>query len=109
MAAVNTLNFPESSSFKDPAQIPLPNDLPIQAPTKEQSDKDGNEEGGDSPRMRELAKQIDSHVVVIDVDNPTSNVAHEGPNAPKINLALTTPTSGKVSSIPPVVAQDPIL
>ena len=35
MAAVNALNFPESSSFRDPAQIPLPNDLPIQAPTKE--------------------------------------------------------------------------
>ena len=35
MAVVNTLNFPESSSFKDPTQIPLPNDLPIQAPTEE--------------------------------------------------------------------------
>ena len=58
--------------------------------------------------MRELAEQIDSHVKVIDVDNPTSNVP-KGPNTPEINPIPTPPTSGKVSSITLTVAQDPVL
>ena len=72
MVAVNALNLPKSSPFKDPTQIPLPNDMLVQAPTNEQFDEEGDEEGEDSPNMRELAKQIKSHVEVIDVDNPTS-------------------------------------
>ena len=35
MVAVNALNLPKSSPFKDPTQIPLPNDLLVQAPTNE--------------------------------------------------------------------------
>lgn len=33
MAAMNALNLPKSSSFRDPNQIPLPNGLTIQALT----------------------------------------------------------------------------
>ena len=35
IVAVNALNLPKSSPFKDPTQIPLPNDLLVQAPTNE--------------------------------------------------------------------------
>jgi len=52
----------------------LPNDTPIQASTQEQSDEEGDEKGEDSPNMAEFTKQIDSHVVVINVDNPTTTV-----------------------------------
>ena len=58
--------------------------------------------------MRELAEQIDSHMKVIDVDNPTSNVP-KGSNAPEINPVLTPSTSGKVSFITLTVAQDPVM
>ena len=108
MAAVNALNLPKSYPFRDPNQTPLLNDSLVQASTEEQSNKDGDEEGGDSPSMRELAKQIDSHVEVINVDNSSSNVAPEGPNDTEINLVPTPPppTSGKASSVPFVVAQE---
>lgn len=91
MAAVNALNLPKSYPFRDPNQTPLLNDSLVQASTEEQSNKDGDEEGGDSPSMRELAKQIDSHVEVINVDNSGSNVAPEGPNDTEINLVPTPP------------------
>lgn len=35
MAAVDALNLPVTSPFRDPTQIPLPNDPPVQAPTEE--------------------------------------------------------------------------
>ena len=109
MAAVNALNLPKSYPFRDPNQTPLLNDSLVQASTEEQSNKDGDEEGGDSPSMKELAEQTDSHVEVINVDNSGSNVAPEGPNDPEINLVLTPPlTSGEASSVPFVVAQDPL-
>ena len=41
--------------------------------------------------MKELAEQIDSHMEVIDLDNPTSLVAPEGPRNSEINLAPTPP------------------
>ena len=41
--------------------------------------------------MKELAEQINSHMEVIDLDNPTSLVAPEGPKNLEINLALTPP------------------
>ena len=76
-------------SVQGPDQIPLPNDSSVQAKIKEQSDKKGDEEEGDSPSIRELAKQINCHVEVINVDNLTSNVPPEGSKDPKINLVPT--------------------
>nr|POF10531.1 hypothetical protein CFP56_04756 [Quercus suber] len=92
MAAVNAISLPKSSTFRDPNQIPLPNDLPIQASTQEQHNDDGDEEGEDSPSMVELAQQIDSHLVVIDVDNPTTNVVPEeqGTLQPSNSLTLAS-------------------
>ena len=34
MAAVNALDLPSSSSFRDPGQVPLPED-PVEAPVEE--------------------------------------------------------------------------
>ena len=34
MATVNAIGLPKFSTFRDPDQIPLPNDLPVQAPTR---------------------------------------------------------------------------
>ena len=74
MVAMNAIGLPESSAFRDPNQIPLANDSPIQASTQEQFDKEDDEEGEESSSMAELTKQIDSHVVVIDMENPVTNV-----------------------------------
>lgn len=83
MAAVNAINLPNSSPFKDPSQIPLPNDPPIQTPTKEQLDEEDEEEEGENPRMAKLAEKIDSHVEMIDVDNLATNTAPKVWNALK--------------------------
>lgn len=78
MAAVNAIGLPESSTFRDTNQIPLPSDPPVDEPTQEQPQDDRDEEEGeDSPSMVELAQQIDSHVMVIDVDNLTTTTATE--------------------------------
>lgn len=53
--------------------------------------------------MAELAKQIYSHVGVIDVDIPANKVAPEGQNSLEVTLTLTLPTPGEVSSTSPVV------
>lgn len=45
MAAMNAIDLLESSAFRDPDQIPLPNDSPVQALTQEQFDKEDREEG----------------------------------------------------------------
>ena len=51
--------------------------------------------------MKELAEQIDSHMEVIDLDNPTSLVALEGPRNSEINLAPTPPPSQLLEELPP--------
>nr|POE81301.1 hypothetical protein CFP56_48458 [Quercus suber] len=79
----------------------------IEALTEEQPEKEDEKEGGESPSMVELVEQIDSHVVVIDVDNLATNIAFGGQNALEVNLTLTIPTSGEASSTSPAVAQGP--
>ena len=67
MAVVDAFNLPKTSPFKDPAQIPLPNNPPIQVSIEKQSIEEGDRGmREDSPSMRELAEQIDSHIVVVD-------------------------------------------
>nr|POE58158.1 hypothetical protein CFP56_21435 [Quercus suber] len=64
-------------------------------------------EGKDSASMRELAKQIDSHVVVVDLDNPASPVAPEDTGTSEVALASTAPSFGGASPVLPDAAQDP--
>lgn len=47
MAAMNTINLPKSSLFKDPAQIPLPNNPLVQALSEEQPKEIDDKEGGE--------------------------------------------------------------
>nr|POE81299.1 hypothetical protein CFP56_48456 [Quercus suber] len=76
-----------------------------EAPTKEQPEKEDEKKGEESPSMAELAMQIDSHVVVTDVDNLATNTAFGGQNALEVNLASTIPMSGEVSFTLPTVPQ----
>ena len=45
LAAVNAIDLPKSSMFRDLDQIPLPNDPPVQALTQEQPNKEERKSG----------------------------------------------------------------
>lgn len=57
--------------------------------------------------MRELAKQIDSHVVAVYLDNLASPVAPEDTDNSEVALASTAPSSGGASLVLADVAQNP--
>ena len=107
---MEAMNLPKTSPFIDATQVPLPNDPPIQAKIGGQPAARGEEEEEewkDSPSMRELAKQIDSHIVVVDLDNPAYPIAPKGAGTLEIALAPTAPSFEGASSVLPDVAQDP--
>lgn len=82
MAAMNAMGLPNTSPFGDANQIPLPDDLPIEVQTQDQSQNNDEEEKVDSPGMMELSQQIDSHVVVIDEENLTTTTPTKTGGAP---------------------------
>ena len=47
--------------------------------------------------MAELAEQIDSHVVVIDVDNSVTNIIPKGQGIAEVILGLAFPTTSEIS------------
>lgn len=47
--------------------------------------------------MVELAKQIDSHMLVIEVDNLATTVVPEGQGTPQVNQAPTPSNANEVS------------
>lgn len=57
--------------------------------------------------MRELTEQIDSHVVVVDLENSTSPIALEDTGTSEVALASTAPSSSGASLVLPNAAQDP--
>ena len=73
MAAVNALDLPSSSSFRDPGQVPLPED-PVEAPVEETRMMEE-----DSSTMWELVEQIEAHTELIDLDNLASPNTFEVP------------------------------
>lgn len=73
MAVVNALDLPKDSPFRDPKQIPLLEPL---LPLLVQTSASIEEE--DSPSMKELVEEIDSHTKVIDLDNSITLGATEG-------------------------------
>ena len=99
MDAMNAINLPETSSFRDPFHIPLLIDPFVQALTVKVAEEEEDEEGEDSHNMAKLAKQINSHMVVIDVDNPATHTAPQSQNAPEVNPAFLTTTSSEVTSV----------
>lgn len=68
-----------------------------------------NEEWEDNPSMRELAKKIDSCIMVVDLDNLASLIAPEGTGTLEIALAPTAPSSRGASFVLLATAQDPSL
>ena len=68
---MNAISLPKTSSFRSVNQTLLPKDpkAKAQAP-KQDKDKSEEEEGTKNPEMRELSQQIDSHIVVLNEDNP---------------------------------------
>ena len=109
MAAVNAIGLPETSSFKDMDKIPLPKGPPIKAQAQEQLEDNNEEEGADSPNMMELFRQIDSHMVVLDEENPTTSVPTEKQGATQPRVEFTPPITNEIPSISPVVPQDPTI
>ena len=99
---MNAINLPETSSFRDHFHIPLLIDPPIQAPTAEVAKEEEDKEGEDSSNMAELARQIDSHMVVIDADSLAAHTAPQSQNAPEVNLALLAATSSEVTFVSPI-------
>ena len=99
MAAVNAISLPDTSPFMSDDQILLCEDpeAEAQAP-KQDEDSNEEEEGTDSLEMRDLSQQIDSHVVVLDEDNPTTA-------APLMIQGITQLTLG---SDPPITSEAPM-
>lgn len=48
--------------------------------------------------MAELAEQIDSHMVVIDVENLAPNVILKGQGTPEVYLGPSLPIASEISS-----------
>ena len=65
MTAVNSIRLSEDSPFRKADQVPMPEDLAIGVQTEGQKDSSDDEECGESPKSRELSRQINSHVVVL--------------------------------------------
>jgi len=110
MAVVDALNFPETSTFRDPDQVPLLDDPPVQARTGEgpfAKGEEEEEEREDIPNIWELALQIDSHIVVVDLENLASSTAFEDIGTSEVTLASIAPSSGGASPVLPDAAQDP--
>ena len=107
MVAMDAINLPETSHFRDLAQVPLPKDPHVQALIGNRPATRGEEEERDSPSMRELAKKINSHIMVVYLDNIASLVAPEGTGTSEITLAPTTLIFGGVSPVLPDATQDP--
>ena len=79
MATVNANRLYANSPFRSTEQVPLPKDATVgaQAGEKEEESSD-EEEGAESSESQELSRQIDSHVVVLNEDQPrTGTTAHD--------------------------------
>ncbi|KAL0004888.1 hypothetical protein SO802_012449 [Lithocarpus litseifolius] len=107
MATLNAIGLPKTSLFRDVDRISLPKDLPIEAQAQEQLKDNNEEEEADSPSMMELSWQIDSHVVVLDEENPTTSVPTEMQGAAQPRVELTPPVTSEIHSTNPIVPQDP--
>ena len=71
MAAVNAIMLPKDSPFKSTDQVPLLEGLADDAQVEGQKGASSDEEKGvESLESRELSKKINSHVVVLNDDQP---------------------------------------
>lgn len=101
MAAVNALNLPSSSPFRDSSQVPL-----LEDPMEGHIEEAPAMEEEDSPSMRELAEHIEAHTEVIDLDNSIPPNTHEGSEAVGPLPNLVPPVLKEVLPIPPSTRQN---
>ena len=99
MATVNAVSLPKTSSFKSVDQTLLPKDpkAKAQAP-KQDKDKSEEKKGTESPEMKELSQQIDSHIMVLNEDNLRTTA----------NSTIQDVTQPALSSNPPITSKAPM-
>lgn len=79
MATVNAIGLPKDSPFRIVDRILLLENPRVENQVEEESeDRSDKDEGSESPESKDLSRQIDSHVVVLDDDQlrtsaPTSD------------------------------------
>lgn len=79
MATVNAIGLPKDSPFRIVDRILLLENPRVENQVEEESeDSSDKDEGSESPESKDLSRQIDSHVVVLDNDQlrtfaPTSD------------------------------------
>lgn len=81
MAALQALGVPDDSLLRNPEQIPFPKPPPIQNPFGASDE--------DTPSMRELVQEKESHVKAIDLEvTSTFNAALRTPLLPPLNSGV---------------------
>ena len=104
MVAVNAIGLLVESPFRKADQVPLPEDPVAKVKTEEQEeDSSDNDEGGESPKSRELSRKIDSHVMVLDDKQPRTGVSMSE------KIAQPMVTSDPPPSNPPIDQEAPVM
>nr|POE71696.1 hypothetical protein CFP56_48599 [Quercus suber] len=101
MAAVNVLNLPSFSPFRDLSQVSL-----LEDPMDTHVEVEPVMEEEDNPSMRELAEQIEAHTKVIDLDNLIPSNAPEGSKTAEPLPDLVHPVLKEVLPVPPSTRQN---
>ena len=96
MASVNTVDLPKDSPFKSDDQVLLPENPTVETQAERQVSSD--KEGSESLESRELSKQINSHVVVLDDDNPRANTTVLSLDAMQPIVTLDPPSTNPPAS-----------
>lgn len=104
MAVVNAIGLLDNSPFRDTSQVPLPKDLPV-----DDQGEESEEEGDDSPGMRELSEQIDANVMVLDEENQSSVTLTKAQNIPQSTPSSAIPDTTTVPETSTADPQDPSL
>ena len=75
MAAVNAIGLPKNSPFKKADQVLVPEDPAIEVQNEEQKEDNSDDRGGDNnPESQELSRKIDTHIMVLNDEQPRTKV-----------------------------------
>ena len=102
MVAIEDINLPLSSPFRDPNQVPLLENPPTEVQTEEQLVV----EEEDSLSMQELVEQIESHIEVIDLHIPNLPIAPKGTKVARATLGLVPLVTTKTPVTPLAIRQN---
>lgn len=109
MVALQAMKVPDDSSLKNPEQIPFPKPPPL---VQNPSCADNEE---DTPSMKELVQEIDSHVKSIDLEvTSTCDVALHIASLPPLNSGaqpaedLPTPPPSAVQPVEDAPSQSAV-